>query len=61
VLAPLAGRGQALESVGAIVGAVGRNARPGDHIVIMSNGGFENIHARLINRLRGGIDAEKRA
>jgi len=61
VLAPLAGRGQALESVAAIVDAVGREARPGDHIVIMSNGGFENIHARLIDRLRGGIDAEKSA
>jgi UDP-N-acetylmuramate: L-alanyl-gamma-D-glutamyl-meso-diaminopimelate ligase len=25
--------------------------RPGDHVVIMSNGGFENIHQRLIARL----------
>jgi UDP-N-acetylmuramate: L-alanyl-gamma-D-glutamyl-meso-diaminopimelate ligase len=27
-------------------------ARPGDHILIMSNGGFENLHQRLIERLQ---------
>jgi UDP-N-acetylmuramate: L-alanyl-gamma-D-glutamyl-meso-diaminopimelate ligase len=26
-------------------------ARPGDLILIMSNGGFDNIHERLLNRL----------
>ncbi len=28
------------------------NTRPGDQIVIMSNGGFDNIHQRLINAMR---------
>jgi len=28
--------------------------RPGDHVVIMSNGGFDNIHSRLLERLHGG-------
>ena len=51
VLAPLAGRGQALDSVEAIIDAVARDARAGDHLVIMSNGGFDNIHTRLIERL----------
>jgi UDP-N-acetylmuramate: L-alanyl-gamma-D-glutamyl-meso-diaminopimelate ligase len=27
------------------------NTRPGDQIVIMSNGGFDNIHQRLINAM----------
>src|SRR5207244_1707094 len=30
------------------------DVRPGDHVVIMSNGGFDNIHNRLLDRLRGG-------
>ena len=29
-------------------------ARAGDHVVIMSNGGFDNIHNRLLERLGGG-------
>jgi UDP-N-acetylmuramate: L-alanyl-gamma-D-glutamyl-meso-diaminopimelate ligase len=28
------------------------NSQPGDQIVIMSNGGFENIHQRLIQALQ---------
>ena len=30
-----------------IIAAVTREARPGDHLVIMSNGGFEGIHRRI--------------
>ena len=29
-------------------------SQPGDHIVFMSNGGFDDIHQRLINRLSNG-------
>ena len=25
---------------------------PQDHVLIMSNGGFENIHARLLDKLK---------
>ena len=28
-------------------------ARPGDHIVVMSNGGFEGLHQRLLSALQG--------
>jgi len=52
VLAGLAGRGQALGSVPAIVDAVAAEARPGDHVLVMSNGGFENIHPRLLAELQ---------
>jgi len=37
-----------------IVNYVAAEVRSGDHVVIMSNGGFDNIHNRLLERLRGG-------
>jgi len=41
-----------------IVEQVAVNAEPGDHILIMSNGGFENIHQRLLERLEEVRHAE---
>lgn len=35
-----------------LVAAVVADARPGDHVVVMSNGGFGGIHEKLLNRLR---------
>lgn len=40
-----------LPSVDAIVDVVGRAARPGDLLVVMSNGGFGGIHGRLLEAL----------
>ena len=34
-----------------IIEDIAASARSGDHIVIMSNGGFQNIHQRLLQRL----------
>jgi UDP-N-acetylmuramate: L-alanyl-gamma-D-glutamyl-meso-diaminopimelate ligase len=51
IIQQLQGRGQALASTEAIIAAVVREARPGDHVIIMSNGGFENIHLRLLAAL----------
>jgi UDP-N-acetylmuramate: L-alanyl-gamma-D-glutamyl-meso-diaminopimelate ligase len=34
-----------------IVSAVAREARPGDLVVVMSNGGFDNIHQKLLSAL----------
>jgi UDP-N-acetylmuramate: L-alanyl-gamma-D-glutamyl-meso-diaminopimelate ligase len=34
-----------------IVASVAKDARPGDLVVVMSNGGFENIHQKLIDAL----------
>ena len=31
--------------------AVAARARPGDHLVIMSNGGFDGLHGKLIKAL----------
>ncbi|MEW6331455.1 MAG: UDP-N-acetylmuramate:L-alanyl-gamma-D-glutamyl-meso-diaminopimelate ligase [Pseudomonadota bacterium] len=48
----LDGRGQACATVEEIIGSLSREARPGDHLLIMSNGGFGNIHARLLEQLQ---------
>lgn len=37
--------------VGDIVEQIAANVNAGDHVLIMSNGGFENIHQRLLERL----------
>ena len=34
-----------------IVRVVGREARPGDLVIVMSNGGFDNIHQKLLDAL----------
>ncbi len=40
-------------TIDAVVNAVAAEARPGDHIIIMSNGGFGGIHAKLLVALAG--------
>jgi UDP-N-acetylmuramate: L-alanyl-gamma-D-glutamyl-meso-diaminopimelate ligase len=52
VTSALQGRGQAYSSVEEIMEALAKEAQPDDHVVIMSNGGFGNIHARLLERLQ---------
>ncbi|MDN4016230.1 UDP-N-acetylmuramate:L-alanyl-gamma-D-glutamyl-meso-diaminopimelate ligase [Zwartia panacis] len=51
VLASLGSRMQAHHEIDTLVQAVSRCARPGDHIVIMSNGGFAGVHDRLLETL----------
>jgi len=48
----LEGRARVCESVEDIVAELASDARPGDRVLIMSNGGFENIHERLLAALR---------
>jgi UDP-N-acetylmuramate: L-alanyl-gamma-D-glutamyl-meso-diaminopimelate ligase len=48
------GSASTFESTEEIVTFLTSEVRPGDHVVIMSNGGFDNIHNRLLERLRGG-------
>ncbi|OSZ64731.1 UDP-N-acetylmuramate:L-alanyl-gamma-D-glutamyl-meso-diaminopimelate ligase [Hydrogenophaga sp. IBVHS2] len=52
-LAPMGQRAQVCGDVPSLVAAVAAAARPGDHIVCMSNGGFGGIHARLLQALAG--------
>jgi len=41
-----------LDDTGVIIDRVCRTSREGDRIIIMSNGGFENLTRRLVERLR---------
>jgi len=53
----LVARGQRAHHVAgtaAMVDLVAREAREGDLVVVMSNGGFDNIHVRLLEALRVG-------
>ena len=50
-LAPMGGREQVCTSVDELVQAVVRSACPGDHVVCMSNGGFDGVHQRLLDAL----------
>ncbi len=53
VFAPLAGKVQCRNSLQELVDAVVSEARPGDHVLVMSNGGFGGIHDMLLERLAG--------
>ena len=50
-LAPLGKTAVAADSVDALVAAVVRAARPGDHVLCMSNGGFGGLHDKLLAAL----------
>ena len=45
-------RAQVADSIDALVAQVTAKARPGDHILCMSNGGFGGVHARLLQSLQ---------
>jgi UDP-N-acetylmuramate: L-alanyl-gamma-D-glutamyl-meso-diaminopimelate ligase len=51
VLAPLGDKASTWHDLDALVEAVCAAAVPGDHILVMSNGGFGGIHDRLLRRL----------
>ena len=50
-LAALGARARVADSIEALVGQVAAAARPGDHVVCMSNGGFGGVHDRLLEAL----------
>ena len=52
-LAPLGAQAKVCDSIDALVAAVKASARPGDHVLCMSNGGFGGIHGRLLAALGG--------
>jgi len=54
VLAALAGRGHASADVAALARELAQAARPGDQVLIMSNGGFGGLHEKLLDELRRG-------
>src|SRR4029077_1866233 len=43
---------ETFDSTDEIVRFIGSEAISGDHIVVMSNGGFDNIHNKILEKLR---------
>jgi len=50
-LSPLGDRAEVHTDLAALVAAIARDARAGDHVVVMSNGGFGGIHEKLLAAL----------
>jgi UDP-N-acetylmuramate: L-alanyl-gamma-D-glutamyl-meso-diaminopimelate ligase len=50
-LSPLGARATVHEDLDALLAAILAEARPGDHLLVMSNGGFGGIHDRLLHGL----------
>jgi UDP-N-acetylmuramate: L-alanyl-gamma-D-glutamyl-meso-diaminopimelate ligase len=51
VFAPLGPRARCEADLAALVTAIAREAREGDHVLVMSNGGFGGIHQKLLAAL----------
>ena len=50
-LAPMVDRAQVADNIEQLVKQVKSVARPGDHVLCMSNGGFSGVHAKLLAAL----------
>jgi UDP-N-acetylmuramate: L-alanyl-gamma-D-glutamyl-meso-diaminopimelate ligase len=57
VFAPLGARARCAEDLEALISAIVSDARAGDHVLVMSNGGFGGIHAKLLGRLQNAAAA----
>jgi UDP-N-acetylmuramate: L-alanyl-gamma-D-glutamyl-meso-diaminopimelate ligase len=51
-LAPMGAQAQVFDGIDALVAAVAKAARPGDHVLCMSNGGFGGVHGKLLAALK---------
>ena len=52
-LAPLGSKASAYDDLDKLVAVIVQAARPGDHVLVMSNGGFGGIHQKILNGLSG--------
>jgi len=50
-LAPMVDRAQVADSIDQLVAQVKAAAKPGDHVLCMSNGGFGGVHGKLLTAL----------
>jgi UDP-N-acetylmuramate: L-alanyl-gamma-D-glutamyl-meso-diaminopimelate ligase len=50
-VAPLHGRASFASTVDALVEGLSAQAQPGDHVLVMSNGGFGGLHEKLLAEL----------
>lgn len=54
-LAPLGERARVASSVEDLLDALAGGVKAGDHVLVMSNGGFGGVHRRLLDRLAGRV------
>ncbi|MDD5240932.1 MAG: UDP-N-acetylmuramate:L-alanyl-gamma-D-glutamyl-meso-diaminopimelate ligase [Sulfuricella sp.] len=52
-LAPLGDKARTFDDLDQLVKTVSAAARPGDHVLVMSNGGFGGVHEKLLSALAG--------
>jgi UDP-N-acetylmuramate: L-alanyl-gamma-D-glutamyl-meso-diaminopimelate ligase len=52
-LRPLGERARSYDALESLVAAVAAEARPGDHVLVMSNGSFGGVHAKLLAAIGG--------
>ena len=50
MLATLNSKATVSEDLGQLVEDIAKEALPGDHVIVMSNGEFGNIHEKLLSR-----------
>jgi len=60
-LAPLGTRARCFDRIDDLVGAVARAARVGDHLLVMSNGGFGGVHQKLLDALQASAPSARAA
>jgi len=55
VFAKMGERALCIDDLERLVSAIRAEARPGDHVLVMSNGGFGGIHEKLLDRLSARV------
>ena len=50
-LAPLGDKARAFDDLNKLVQAIAAAAQPGDHVLVMSNGGFGGVHQKILDAL----------
>jgi len=60
-LGPLGDKAQAFDDIALLVKSVTAAARPGDHVLVMSNGGFGGVHQKLLDALSARPASQGRA
>ena len=58
---PLGTRARCFDDLGSLVRAVVAEARPGDHVLVMSNGAFGGVHDQLLAGLAEPASQERAA
>ena len=52
VVSACGAKAECFDDIEAIIHAVKSLAKPNDHVVVMSNGGFAGIHGKLVSALQ---------